>query len=173
MYRTILVPTDGSDGAAAALDHALDLADRYDATIHALNVVGDANFLSYGDEAATGYDTQAVREGLAERGEELVETVRERAADRGVDCVAAVCSGGPAHEEIVEYAESEGIDLVVMGTHGRRGFDRILMGSVAEKVVRLSPVPVMTVRYEDRGGFDEDDQRDDARATGGEQGGPE
>ncbi|PSP99479.1 universal stress protein [Halobacteriales archaeon QS_5_70_17] len=175
MYRTILVPTDGSDGAAAALEHALDLAERYGATVHALNVVGDADLLAFRDEdAVADVDARAVREGLEERGDRLVAEACERAEVRGVDCVTAVRSGGPAHRGIVDYAESEGVDLVVMGTHGRRGFDRLLMGSVAEKVVRLSPVPVMTVRREGlAGGEDEDDHRDGARATGGEQGDPE
>ncbi len=158
MYERILFPTDGSDGARVALDHALDLADRHDATLHVLNVVSDARWSMLDDEGTGmgGIDVEAVRENFERRGADIVETAAETAADHGVACVTDVVTGGPPHRAVLDYVESEGIDLVVMGTHGRSGFDRLLMGSVAEKVVRSSPVPVLTVKMNDGEGTAED-----------------
>ncbi|WP_254535430.1 universal stress protein [Halomarina litorea] len=156
MYRRILFPTDGSDGARAALDHALDLADRHDATLHVLNVVSDARWTMVGDEGGmSGVDVGAIQENLEKRGTGIVEEAATAAADHDVDCVTDVVTGGPPHRAILEYVDENDVDLVVMGTHGRRGFDRLLMGSVAEKVVRSSSVPVLTVKMDDPGAVEE------------------
>lgn len=136
MYSTILVPTDGSDGAAAALGTALGLAAEFDAAVHALFVV-DERFV------ATEYDApveEAEREG---------EAVLDRAGERGREAGIAVekhLRTGVPHEEIVGAVDDYGADLVVMGKHGRTGLDRFLnLGSVAERVVRAAPVQVLTV----------------------------
>jgi nucleotide-binding universal stress UspA family protein len=139
MYDTILVPTDGSDAAAAAFDHAFELAERYDATVHALYVVDTA---VYGSLDAR---SDLVIEALEEQGEGAVAAVRERGETAGVPVVEEVARGSPARA-ILDYAEEEGVDLVVMGTHGRRGLDRLVLGSVTERVLRASPVPVLVVR---------------------------
>jgi nucleotide-binding universal stress UspA family protein len=148
VYRRILYPTDGSEGAREAFRHALDLADRHDATLHVLNVVSDARWSMFDEEggAVTSVDVEAIQESLEERGSNVVSETAEEATDRDVDCVADVVTGGPPHRSILDYVEDNDIELVVMGTHGRQGFDRLLMGSVAEKVVRASPVPVLTVK---------------------------
>lgn len=147
MYEHILFPTDGSDGARAALDHALDLAARHDATLHVVNVVSDARWTMVGDEGGmSGIDVERIQENLEKRATGIVDETATTAGDHGVDCVTEVVTGGPPHRAILDYVDDEGIDLVVMGTHGRSGFDRLLMGSVAEKVVRSSPVPVLTVK---------------------------
>ena len=137
MYETILVPTDGSAGARAALAEAIDLAGAFDATIHSLYVV---------DTTATGTDVgyADVTDSLERIGEQATEEAVERATEAGVDAVGDVRSGTP-HRAILEYADEHGIDLVVMGTHGRTGLERYLLGSVTEKVVRLADVPVLTV----------------------------
>jgi nucleotide-binding universal stress UspA family protein len=140
MYDRILIPTDGSESAEAAVDHALDLATRYDATLHVLYVVDVAAF---GD---LPHDTSVVVEGFEEVGAAAVERVADRAREMGIPVETSVRRGSP-EEVLLAYVESEGIDLVAMGTHGRRGLGRLVLGSVTERVVRRSPVPVVTVRH--------------------------
>ncbi|MFC4359465.1 universal stress protein [Halobium salinum] len=140
MYEHILLPTDGSESAEAAIDHAIDLAVRYDATLHVLYVVDTAAF---GD---LPHDTSVVLEGFEEVGRAAVERVADRARETGVPVETDLVHGLP-RDEIVDYVEAEGIDLVVMGTHGRTGLGRMVLGSTTERVVRRSPVPVVTVRH--------------------------
>jgi nucleotide-binding universal stress UspA family protein len=142
MYEHILVPTDGSDAATSAVDHAVDLAEQYDATLHVLYVI-DANAYS---TLEAGSDV--VINALEEEGETAVQAVADRASEAGVDVVTEVVTG-TVHHSIIDYAGEEGMDLIVMGTHGRRGLDRYLLGSVTEKVVRTAEVPVLTVRVDD------------------------
>jgi nucleotide-binding universal stress UspA family protein len=140
MYDRILVPTDGSHGATVALDHAIELAVEHGATLHSLYVVSPSRVdgLSRLDDAI---------EGLTTYGEDLVADATRRAGKRDVDCETAIERGMP-HEEILEYAAEADVDLIVMGTHGRTGLERYLLGSVTERIVRASPVPVMTMTPE-------------------------
>lgn len=144
MYERILVPTDGSDCSMHAADRAFELADAFDAEVHALHVVDDR--AAYGD-AGMDFDGTDVLDYLRDAGERAIDRFEQRAADAGVRTTTAIESGVP-HREILRYVGDHGIDLVVVGTHGRTGLDRLLLGSVAEKVVRLCEVPVMTVREE-------------------------
>lgn len=144
MYDHILIPTDGSKGARKAIDHGVDLAAAFDATVHALYVVELPNAprsLQILD------DEEATRQEYRNYGKEVTGDVAELAAEHGVECVTAIKSGS-AHEEIVDYADEEGIDVIVMGT-GYRGKFRALLGSTAEKVVRTANVPVTTLRRRD------------------------
>lgn len=156
MYRNILVPTDGSRGSATAVGHAIDLASQYDATVHALHVVEDSGIAAFG--------RSEIQRDLRERGERLVEAVRDRAGNRDVDCETAVVSGSPP-ERIVQYASENDVDLVVVGTHGRTGVRRYLLGSVAERVVRTAPVPVLTLSPGVTPVADADDAIETARET--------
>lgn len=140
MYDHVLIPTDGSEPAEAAVDHALDLAPRYDATLHVLYAVDVTAF------GGLPRDTSVVIEGFEEAGDAAVERVADRAREMGIPVETSVRHGSP-EEVVLEYVESERIDLVVMGTHGRRGLGRLVLGSVAERVVRRCPVPVVTVRH--------------------------
>jgi nucleotide-binding universal stress UspA family protein len=142
MYDQILVPTDGSPAADAAIEHAIDLASRYDARVHALYVVDGSAYSTL--EAGA----EIVVEALESEGEEATERVSKAAEEAGVEVVSSVVNG-TAYRTIREYVEDNGIDLVVMGTHGRQGLDRYLLGSVTERVVRTSDVPVLTVRHEE------------------------
>ena len=139
MYSNILVPTDGSPAAADAIDNAIDLAKTYDARLHALYVVDATSF------ATIDAGSEIVVEALENEGRKAVSEVEERAADVGVDVETNVVSG-TAYRSILKYVDDENIDLVVMGTHGRRGVERFLLGSVTERVVRSAEVPVLTVR---------------------------
>ena len=139
MYDEILVPTDGSPASDAAITHAIDLAERYDARLHALYVVDGAAYSTL--EAGS----EIVLEALESEGKEATKRVAQAATDAGVDSETVVTSG-TAYRSIIDYAEENDIDMIVMGTHGRKGIDRYLLGSVTERVVRTSDVPVLTVR---------------------------
>ena len=142
MYDDVLVPTDGSPAADAAVEHAVRLADRFDSTINALYVV-DATAYS-----ALESGTDLVSDALEGEGEDAVARIAEAADDEGLPVIEAVVSG-TAYRSILEYADEEGIDMIVMGTHGRQGIDRYLLGSVTERVVRSADQPVLTVRQPD------------------------
>jgi nucleotide-binding universal stress UspA family protein len=150
MYDQVLVPTDGSTASEEAIERAIDLAKQYDATLHALYVVDSGAYASL--EAGT----DIVVDELRTKGTEAVETVAERAEDAGVP-VETTVETGIVHRSIVDYVDTEGIDLVVMGTHGRTGVGRVLLGSVAEKVIRTANAPVMTVRSNDAGTDDSEE----------------
>ena len=137
MYDHLVLPLDGSDESEVAAEHAIDLADRYDATLHLLHVVDTRPYDAEGI-------TQSVIESLEERGREAIDAVAERAADRDLHVTPVVVEGDP-HESILEYVADSGVDLIVMATHGRTGFERMLLGSVAERTVRTAPVPVHIV----------------------------
>lgn len=144
MYDTILLPVNGSDGAEAATARAFSLADAFDATVHVLHV------LEFPAEPADlDPDGRAeLREFAEQRGRAATAAVAERAADRGVETVEAVADGEP-HRTIREYADEHGVDLIAMGTHGRRGAERVRLGSTTERVLMLSDVPVLSVRSTD------------------------
>jgi nucleotide-binding universal stress UspA family protein len=136
----ILLPTDGSEASFAALPHAFDLADRFDATVEGLYVV---------DERAksTFYDVETALEdvvgGLEAAAEAATDRIEREAADRGVSVSTTVIEGIPS-KAICAHAEESAADLVVTSTHGRTGLAHYLLGSVAERVVRNSTVPVLT-----------------------------
>ncbi len=151
MFDTIVIATDGSESVRRAVSVALDLAERFDATVHALYVVDEGEV-----ESSPERVREEMRAALDDSGEEALSAVAE-AADRPV--TTAVREGRPA-TEIREYATDRGADVVAMGTRGRHGENRFLIGSVAERVVRTCPVPVLTVRQLD------DRERDDADGVG-------
>ncbi|QLD89562.1 universal stress protein [Natronomonas salina] len=138
MHERILVPTDGSKGTAHVAMQALDLGEQYGATVHFLYVV-DSN------AGAVLADASGTEAKLREVGERAVATLEELAEAYDVATVSEIRAGDPA-EEILAYGDDVDADLVVMGTHGRSGIERRLIGSVAERVVRHSEQPVMTVR---------------------------
>lgn len=138
MYENVLLPTDGSDGTARAVEHAIHLARDNDATLHVLHVL-DTSVLPLDAHSRSLYDE------LEAAGRSSTEEIRDRALEVGIHSVTAFRQGTP-YREILDYAGENDIDLIVMGTHGRTGLPRTLLGSVTERVVRLSEVPVLTVR---------------------------
>jgi len=88
-------------------------------------------------------------ETLRDEGRKAVRNVEVAGTQDGLTVVTDIVEGNP-HEEILDYVTEHGIDMVIMGTHGRTGLDRVVMGSVAERVVRRSPIPVLTVRDEEQ-----------------------
>jgi nucleotide-binding universal stress UspA family protein len=140
MYDTILIPYDGSEGAAEVLHHASELAHWADATIHVLYVADTTR------DSVTVVEGQTV-DALEQQGEDVVDEAAKTLDTLGSSYETDVVQGNPA-PTIVEYAERYDHDLIVMPTHGREGVSRYLMGSVSEKVVRLSSVPVLSVRMQ-------------------------
>jgi len=137
MYDRILFPTDGSDPAESVLDYALRIASEHEATIHVINVVdtGQDGLVRLRDD---------VIDVLEREGEVIVNETAERATERDISVVSEVLQGDP-HTSIVEYSDRSDIDLIVMPTHGRRGLERTLLGSVTERVITTADVPVVAV----------------------------
>lgn len=138
-YDELLVPTDGSDPASAATDHALAIAAAADARVHAVNVIDGDRFVDSGISRPG-----RVLSGLESVGESAVEAVETRASEAGVDATSTVREGVPV-PTILDYVEENDVDLVAMGTTGRTGLSRYLLGSTAEHVIRRADVPVITV----------------------------
>ena len=143
MYDRILLPTDGSDGTEQALTHAVEVAEGRDATIHALSVVDRRLYLA-ADEA----QKHELKATMQEDAGAAVEHVADGAAAAGVDCTTVVRDGVP-YREILEYAAETPVDLIVMGTHGRSGRDKLAnLGSVTERVVENTDTPILVVRID-------------------------
>jgi nucleotide-binding universal stress UspA family protein len=139
MYSEVLVPTDGSEGTRDAVTHAISHANRYEATLHVLYVV----------DARAGIARESTPEtilaDLDAAGQTAIDDVIAQASAADVGSIEGSVARGDPYQAILDYTEREGIDLVVMGTHGRTGLDHYLLGSVTAKVVRLADVPVLTV----------------------------
>ncbi len=146
-YDVVLVPTDGSTAAAAAVDHALAVAAASDATVHALAVM-DVTATATTPELSVPPDLTEAREAAAER---AVEAVADRARAADLDVETTVRSGSPA-KTILDYADATGTDLIAMGTTGRTGLSRHLLGSTTERVVRHADVPVLAINARDDAG---------------------
>ncbi|WP_049890552.1 universal stress protein [Natrinema versiforme] len=147
MYDRILVPTDGSDTAEKAVEHALDLAEQYGAAVHALYVVDtNAMSLSLGAEQLDRIEQGNYGEmgEVRERAESATGYVADRARELGLETVEHVSAGRP-HDMIGNYVADNDIDLVVMGSHGRTGVRRALLGSVTERTLRSTRAPVLVI----------------------------
>ncbi|QSG03613.1 universal stress protein [Natranaeroarchaeum sulfidigenes] len=139
MYDEILLATDGSDDAAAAADHALDHAERYDATLHLVSVV----------ETRTAYDNaivdpETVAGNLRKEARKTLDLLAERAEAAGVETTTEILEGVP-HEAIENYAAERDVDLILLGTQGRSAFKRALLGSTTDSIVRSRVAPVLVV----------------------------
>jgi len=142
--KRMLVPTDFSATSDLALEYAVDIAVRYGASIHLLHVLEDPAF-------TTGYpdgffaELPALRVQMTEEAERRLKALATDCAKANAVATVKVVVGRPA-KAIAQEATERGSDLVVMGTHGRSGFAHLVLGSVAERVVRIAPCPVLTVR---------------------------
>jgi universal stress protein A len=145
--KQILVATDFSEPAEVAVNYGRDLARAYDATLHVIHVI--ENMLAfYGPEV--GFALTDVEQNIeAAVRHDLESTVAAHQDDR-LDVVTTVTRGSNVAHAITEYAGANAIDLIIVGTHGRGAVSRFLMGSVAERVVRSAPCPVLTVRAHER-----------------------
>ena len=146
MYKRILVPLDGSEAARRGLKEAIALAADQKAALHLLHVTSDFPIMV--DIADTAAFEKKYHEGMRQYGRELLDHAKGLAAGAGieVETVLRDLRAGRVADAIVDEAKKAGCELIVIGTHGRRGLGHALLGSDAEKVVRQSPVPVLLVR---------------------------
>jgi nucleotide-binding universal stress UspA family protein len=140
MYKKILIPTDGSDTAEIAVKQGIGLAKAVGAKVYGLYVIDTSTFI--------GVPTEAIWENmkglLEEEGKNTLSKMEKMAKDSGVEHEMILNEGSP-YKNIIQTAEENGVDLIMMGTAGRVGLDRFLLGSVAEKVVRTAPCSVTVV----------------------------
>jgi nucleotide-binding universal stress UspA family protein len=142
----ILVPTDLSEFSKHAMRYGCEFANRFDAELHLLNIVQDVVAMVPEPGMAFPAPGEYLQE-LQQASTKALAELPDPTWLRGVNVVRHVRIGTP-FLEIVRYAKETGIDLIVIGTHGRSGLAHVLLGSTAEKVVRKSPCPVLTVRPE-------------------------
>ncbi|AXR77056.1 universal stress protein [Natrarchaeobaculum sulfurireducens] len=136
--ETVLVPTDGSVHADAALEHALAIGDHLEADVHVVTSVDVS-------PAELGEGTDLRLDRLETHAQSVVDDATDRAASVGLEVTTAVRHGSIART-IGAYADEHDVDLLIMGTHGRSGIDRLLLGSATERVLRTAPAPVLTIR---------------------------
>jgi universal stress protein A len=143
--QRILLPTDFSEYSAAARKYACAFADQFHAELHVLHVIQDLAPLVPEPGAALAPPVDYLKE-LEQNAHAMLERTLDPNWSAGKSIVKVVRQG-PPFLEITRYAKEANIDLIVLGTHGRSGLAHVLMGSVAEKVVRKAPCPVLTVRH--------------------------
>lgn len=145
MYQHILVPLDGSATAERGLQEAVQLAVEHKGTLRLLHVIEDAPDL---DEMSALSSLDESRQKKRALGEEVLTTGKRWAAKAGIQAEVVLNEGihGSIASVIVDEARRSGCDLIVMGTHGRRGLRRLTLGSEAAAVARSSPVPVLLVK---------------------------
>ena len=146
MYTKILVPIDGSRTSARGLDEAIKLAKGQKATLVLLHAVDEA-VVTYGADMVPVY-VDRMLESMREGGRKILARAAARVRARGVKSKSVLVEKfvGPVADSIIAQAKKQRADLIVIGTHGRRGVTRLLMGSDAESVVRRSHAPVLLVR---------------------------
>lgn len=141
--RKILAPTDFSEHACSALAYARTFANRWDAELHLLNVIEPTVFPT--EAGLTPMGMINLDSELTEAAERAMGELIKREELQGARLVTAIAHGR-ASSGIIDYARENGIDLIVIATHGRTGIEHLIFGSTAERVVRESPCPVLTVR---------------------------
>lgn len=143
MYDDVLLPVAPDSDASRAVPHAAHIGERDGATVHVLSVADTVV------ETLTGPEVGSLADRIESAASDRVHEVEAELDERGIETRAHVVRGRP-EEVIVDVVEGEGIDIVVMPSHTRTGVQHFLLGSVAERVVRGSPVPVTTVPMTDR-----------------------
>jgi universal stress protein A len=143
MFKNILVPIDFSEYTEQILIYAKAVAVKFGSTLHLLHIVPNMDYFTPYESFMAVENMAAVQKNIEEEVEKDLEDLKKKIADIPV---TTAIKTGVAFVEIIDYVKSEGIDLIVMGTHGRGALEHILIGGVAEKVVRKAPCPVLTIR---------------------------
>ncbi|MEN6616207.1 MAG: universal stress protein [Syntrophorhabdus sp.] len=144
MFKKILCPVDFSKFTPQIVAYAADLAKKYGSELHMLHVIPNLTYFTPYESFLTPENLVAIEKNIQD---EVNSDFAKLLKTMDVKVKTATREGTP-FVEIIDYAKTEGIDLIVMGTHGRSGIEHILIGNVAEKVVRKSPCPVLTIRPE-------------------------
>ena len=139
--KRILVPTDGSDPSMRAAEFAIGLAKRFRSEIIAIYVI-DRVIL---EEISKIHERHELEEEIKKKAERCLNYIVKLAEKKGLKARSILVEGQP-HDQIVRYAESLNADMIIMGSKGRRGMNRILIGSVAERVIEYAPCPVLVMK---------------------------
>ena len=142
--KTVLVPTDFSDASESALRYGKAMAEAFGASLHVVHVMEDLLAHAWAAEVYVSSMPQ-LRDEIEKESRQRLGALLTEAERKALRAETALLAGNP-FLEIIRYAKAHGVDLIVMGTHGRGPIAHMLLGSVAEKVVRKSPCPVLTVR---------------------------
>lgn len=142
MFKKILCPVDFSQFTQEIINYAVDLAKKYGSELHVMHVVPNMTYFTPYESFLTPENLVAVEKNIQD---EVERDFKKLLKGQGIPTQTVIRTGAP-FVEIIDYAKTESIDLIVMGTHGRGSIEHILIGNVAEKVVRKSPCPVMTIR---------------------------
>ena len=145
-YKKIMIATDGSDCSRLATDKGIELARLSGGTVYAVHVISTA-YLSMDGDYFMGMNPywESIHEALKKQGQQAVDYIKGLGEIKGIKVESILLEGNPS-EELIRYADEEKMDIVIMGTLGKTGLDRILIGSVAGTLVRHSKVPVKVVR---------------------------
>lgn len=146
MFKKILCPVDFSEFTDQILTYAVNIAKRFDSELHLIHVIPNLNYFTPYESFLTPENLVAIERNIeGEVGKDFDKITKKLDLP-----FKRIIKTGVTFVEIIDYIKDQGVDLVVMGTHGRSGIEHILIGSVAEKVVRKSPCPVLTVRPKDK-----------------------
>jgi len=145
LYKKILIATDGSEYTKKAIDYGIDIAINTGAKLQAIYVVDTGAYKSIPLSAPLEYAFSFLRK----EGDIAIKYAADRAEAAGLEVEGIIAEGHPA-DEIIKYAEKNSIDLIVMGTLGKSGLDRFLLGSVADKVIRNSRIPVIAIPVKEK-----------------------
>ncbi len=144
MFKHILVPVDGSKASAMAVSKAAALAKTFGSAVTAVYVIDPYPFTGVGADFAYG-QAQYISAATAEA-RTVLEATKKAMADAGVEASALVGEGHAVHDGILRALESTGADLIVMGSHGRKGLEKLVLGSVTQRVLGRVHIPVLVVR---------------------------
>lgn len=137
----VLVPVDFSENSGKVLSHGVEMAEKFGAEVHVLFVA--QIFQDYSEFFVPHMPVIQFEEELVASAREKMAAFLEENLEKSSHCLSKVLVGDPA-ESLLQYAKDQEMDMIVMGTHGYKGLERVLFGSVAEKVVKMAPCPVLT-----------------------------
>jgi len=145
-YKKIMIATDGSDCSRLATDKGIELARLSGGTVYAVHVISTAYLFLMDGDYFMGMNPywESIHEALKNQGQQALDYITGLGEVKGINVESILLEGNPS-EELIKYADQENMDIVIMGTLGKTGLNRMLMGSVAGNLVRHSRVPVMVV----------------------------
>jgi len=147
MFNKILVPLDGSELAECVFPYVEDIARKRDSRVEAVFVVEHYEMPFHGGVAFNEENLRAIERSAKKSAEQYMSTVKQRLLSKGIEVNTVVLEGKIA-DSLVDYASNNGFDLIVMATHGRSGLARWVVGSVADKILHCSTVPMLLIRSE-------------------------